>query len=46
MNIDIENINTFNKKKRKKVHTAQWRKIYRVIEPELLKKPDILQTMF
>ena len=33
MNIDIENINTFEK--RNKTYTTQWRKIYEVIEPEL-----------
>ena len=32
MNIDIENINTFEK--RNKVYTNKWRTIYEVIEPE------------
>ena len=32
MNIDIENINTFEK--RNKVYTTQWRTIYEVIEPD------------
>ena len=35
-NIDIENINTFEK--RKKVFTTQWSRIYEVIEPEFLKE--------
>ena len=38
MNIDILNINTFEK--RKKVCTTKWRKIYEVIEPEFLRKSD------
>ena len=32
MNIDIENINTFEN--RNKVYTTQWRTICKVIEPE------------
>ena len=44
MKIDIENINTFEK--RKKVHTTQCRTIYKVTEPEFLEKydtfPDVL----
>ena len=32
MNIDIENINTFEN--RNKVYTTQWRTVYEVIEPE------------
>ena len=32
MNIDIGNINTFEK--RNKVNTTQWSTIYKVIEPE------------
>ena len=44
MNIDIENINTFEKKN--KLYTTQWRKIYEVIEPEFLKKSDIFQDEF
>ena len=32
MNIDIENIDTFEKGK--KVYTTQWRKIDEVIEPD------------
>ena len=34
-NIDIENINTFEK--RSKVYTTQWRKIYEVIEEDYFK---------
>ena len=44
MNIDIENINTFEK--RNKVYTAQWRAIYEVIEPEFLKKSDAFPDDF
>ena len=36
MNIDIENINTFEK--RNKVYTNKWRTIYEVIEPEFFYK--------
>ena len=32
MNIDIENINKFEK--RNKIYTTQWRTIYKVMEPE------------
>ena len=35
MNIDIENINTFEK--RNKVYTTQWSKIYEVIEPDFFR---------
>ena len=35
MNIDIENINTNDK--RNKLYTTQWRKIYEVIEPGFLR---------
>ena len=35
MNIDIENIHTFEK--RNKSYTTQWRTIYEFIEPEFLK---------
>ena len=38
MNIDIENINTFENKN--KVYTTQWRTIYEVIEPYSFKKSD------
>ena len=38
MNINIENINTFEN--RKKVYTTQWRKIYEVIEPEFFEKSN------
>ena len=38
MIVDIENINTFEK--RNKVYTTQWRTIYEVIKPEFLKKSD------
>ena len=43
MNIDIENINTFEK--RNKVYTTQWRKIYEVIQPEFFEKSDIFQMI-
>ena len=36
MNIDIENINTFEN--RKKVYTTQWRTIYEDIEPDFFKE--------
>ena len=39
MNIDIENINTIEK--RNKVYTKKWRSIYEVIESEFLKETDI-----
>ena len=39
MNIDIENINTFEK--RKKVYTNQWKTIYEVIEENHFKESDI-----
>ena len=44
MKIDIENTNTIEKIN--KVYTTQWRKIYKVIEPDFLKKTDIFQTIF
>ena len=44
MNIDIENINTFEK--RKELYTTQRRKIYEVIEPEFLEKSDIFPDDF
>ena len=44
MNIDIENINTFEK--RNKLYTTEWRKIYKVIEPEFLKKSDTFPDSF
>ena len=44
MNIDIENIKTFEK--RNKVYTAQWRAIYEVIEPYFLDKPDTSRWFF
>ena len=43
MKIDIENINTI--KNRNKVYTTQWRKIYEVIKPYILKKTDIFQII-
>ena len=39
MNIDNENINTFEKKN--KVYTTQWRTIYEVIEPYFFERSDI-----
>ena len=39
MEIDIENINTFEK--RNKMHTTQWKTIYEVIEEDYLKESDI-----
>ena len=39
MNIDIENINTFENKN--KLHTTQWRTIYEVIEPDFCEKYGI-----
>ena len=44
MNIDIENINTVEK--RNKLYTTQWRKIYEFIEPEFLEKSDIFPDNF
>ena len=44
MKIYIENINTFEN--RNKVYTTQWRKIYKVIEPDFKKKIDILPDRF
>ena len=38
MKIDIENINTFEN--RNKVHTTQWRKVYKIIEQEPFKESD------
>ena len=38
MNIDIENINTLEK--RNKVYTTKWRTIYKVIEEDYLKESD------
>ena len=43
MNIDIENINTFEK--RNKVYTTQWRKIYEVIEEDYFKESDIFEMI-
>ena len=39
MNIDNENINTFEK--RSKVNTKEWRKIYKVIEEAYFEESDI-----
>ena len=39
IDIDIENINTFEKIN--KLYTNQWRKIYKIIEPDFKKKSDI-----
>ena len=44
MDIDIENINRFEK--RSKVYTTQWRKIYEVIKPEFLKISDLCPDFF
>ena len=44
MNIDIENINTFEN--RNKVYTTQWRTIYEVIEPVFFKKYDTFPDDF
>ena len=44
MNIDIENINTFEN--RNKVYTTQWRTIYEVIKPEFFEKCDIFPDNF
>ena len=43
MNIDIENINTFEK--RNKVNTTQWRTIYEVIEEPYFEKSDFSQMI-
>ena len=43
MNIDIENINTFEK--RNKVNKTQWRKIYEVIEEAYFEESDIFQMI-
>ena len=43
MKMDIENINTFEK--RNKVYTTQWRKIYEVIEEDYFKESDIFQMI-
>ena len=44
MNIDIENINTIEK--RNKVYTRQRRKIYEVIQPDFLKETGIFLDDF
>ena len=44
MNIYIENINTFEK--RKKVNTTQQRKIYEVIKPDFFEQSDIFPDDF
>ena len=44
MNVDIENINTFEKRNR--VYTYQWRKIYEVIEPDFIQKSDTFPDDF
>ena len=44
MNIDIEIINTFEKKN--KIYTTQWRKIYKIIEPDFSDKSDIFPDDF
>ena len=44
MNIDIENINTFEN--RNKVYTTQWRKIYEFIEPEFLREIVFFRWFF
>ena len=44
MNIDIENINTFEN--RIKVYTTQWRTIYKVIEQDYLKESDTFPDDF
>ena len=43
MNIDIENINKFEK--RHKVNTKEWRKIYKVIEESYFKEANIFQMI-
>ena len=43
MKIDIENINTFEK--RNKVYTTQWRTIYEFIEEHYFKESDIFQMI-
>ena len=44
MKIDIDTINTFEN--RNKVYTTQWRKIYKVIEPDYFKEFDIFPDDF
>ena len=44
MNIDIENINTFEN--RNKVYTTQWRTIHKVTEEAYFKEFDILPDNF
>ena len=44
MNIDIENSNTTEK--RKKVYNKQWRTIYEVIQPYFFRKTDIFPDDF
>ena len=44
MNIDIENINTFEK--RNKVNTTQWSTIYEVTEEDYFKESDIFPDYF
>ena len=44
MNIDIENINTIEK--RKSIYTKQWRTTYEVIQPDLFKETDIFPDDF
>ena len=44
MEIDIENINTIEKKN--KLYTTQWSTIYKVIEPEFFKKSDTFPDGF
>ena len=44
MNIDIENINTFEK--RNKVNKPQWRKIYKVTEESYFEEYDIFQMFY
>ena len=43
MNIDIENINTIEK--RNKVYTKEWSKIYEVIQPDFKKGNYISQVI-
>ena len=43
MNIDIENINTFENII--KVNTTQWRTIYKVIEEAYFEESDIFQMI-
>ena len=44
MNIDIEYINTFEK--RKKLYITQWRTIYEVIKQTFFKKSDTFLDYF